>query len=84
MNWEMAHVLPPQCEPKAGKWREVCAPSGHCTALIDTLEKEEIFGVSEDVQQERVEFGSIYFNVEMTVKEKIVRQQLFWGDFAMM
>lgn len=24
-------------------------------------------------------FGSISFNVEMTVREKIVRQQLFWG-----
>lgn len=41
----MAHVLP----PKAGKWRKICAPSGYCTALIDTLEKQQMFGVSEDV-----------------------------------
>lgn len=48
MGWEMAHVLPPQREPKAGACREVCAPSGHCTALIDTGEKKEVFGASED------------------------------------
>lgn len=83
MGWEMARA-PPEREPKAGECREVRAPSGHCTALIDTLEKEEVLGVSEDVKKERVEFGSISFNVEMRVREKIVRQQLFCGGFVMM
>lgn len=52
-------MLQPRREPKAGERGEVCAPSGHCVAMV-RQEKKEVLRVSEDVKNERVEFWGIF------------------------
>lgn len=46
-------------------------------------EKEEVFTVREDVQNESMEFWGCFFSLEWEVRQKIVRQQLLCAEFVM-
>lgn len=52
-------MLLPRREPKAGERGDVSAPPGHCIGVI-IQEKKEVFGVSEGVKNDSMEFWGIF------------------------